>query len=111
MTRRIMLTMLALIGGLLASAVVPLGLITSGHERAFFRDDTAFSAGTLASFAEDRIADHAAGSALARTLARARRLGEQVRVYDAGGHLVAGDGGGGGSGGGGAPPPRARGRG
>jgi signal transduction histidine kinase len=93
MTRRIMLTMLALIGGLLVSAVVPLGLITSGHERAFFRDDTAFSAGTLASFAEDRIADHAAGSALARTLARARRLGEQVRVYDAGGHLVAGNGG------------------
>src|ERR1022692_1237650 len=93
MTRRIMLTMLALIGGLLVSAVVPLGLITSGHERAFFRDDTAFSAGTLASFAEDRIADHAAGSALARPLARARRLGEQVRVYDAGGHLVAGNGG------------------
>src|ERR1039457_152800 len=93
MTRRIMLTMLALIGGLLVRAVVPLGLITSGHERAFFRDDTAFSAGTLASFAEDRIADHAAGSALARTLARARRLGEQVRVYDAGGHLVAGNGG------------------
>src|ERR1035441_3040672 len=87
MTRRIMLTMLALIGGLLVSAVVPLGLITSGHECAFFRDDTAFSAGTLASFAADRIADHAARSA------RARRLGEQVRVYDAGGHLVAGNGG------------------
>ncbi|MDX6390608.1 MAG: hypothetical protein QOJ73_1671 [Streptosporangiaceae bacterium] len=93
MTRRIMLTMLVLIGGLLIGAVVPLGLITSGHERAFFRDDTAFSAGTLASFAEDRIADHAPGSGLARTLARARRLGEQVRVYGTGGHLVAGNGG------------------
>lgn len=93
MARRIMVTMLALIGGLLVSAVVPLGLITSGHERAFFRDDTAFAAGALASFAEDRIADHAPGSPLARTLVRARRLGEQVRVYDAGGQVVAGNGG------------------
>jgi signal transduction histidine kinase len=93
MARRIILTMLALIGVLLAAAVVPLGLITTGHERAFFRDDTFFSAGTLASFAEDRIADGARGSALTRTLARARRLGEQVRVYDAGGHLVAANGG------------------
>ena len=57
MTRRIMLTMLALVGVLLITTVVPLGLITTEHERGFFQDDTVFSAGTLASYAEDRIAD------------------------------------------------------
>jgi signal transduction histidine kinase len=93
MARRILLTMLGLVGVLLISTVVPLGLITTGHERGFFQADTVFSAGTLASYAEDKIADHAQGSALTRTLTRARRLGEQVRVYDATGHLVAGNGG------------------
>jgi len=93
MARRIVLTMLGLVGVLLIAVVVPLGLITTGHERGFFQDDTVFSAGTLASYAEDRIADHAQGSALTRTLTRARRLGEQIRVYDAAGHLVAGNGG------------------
>ena len=93
MARRIVLTMLALVSVLLVTTMVPLGFITTGHERGFFRADTVFSAGTLASYAEEKIADRAQASALTTTLARARRLGEQIRVYDATGHLVAGNGG------------------
>ncbi len=57
MARRIVLTMLALIGALLVTAVVPLGLITTGHERSSFRQDTTLSAQALAGVAEDRLAD------------------------------------------------------
>jgi signal transduction histidine kinase len=92
MARRIVLTMLALIGVLLAAAVVPLGLITTGHERASFRQDTAFAAGSLAGFAEDSVVDHGPSLSLTRALTRARRGGEQVGVYDARGRLVAGNG-------------------
>jgi len=45
MARRIVLTMLALIGALLVTTVVPLGLITTGHERSSFREDTMLSPG------------------------------------------------------------------
>ena len=62
MARRIVLTMLALIGALLVTTVVPLGLITTGHERSSFREDTVLSARALAGLAEDRLADHPAAS-------------------------------------------------
>jgi signal transduction histidine kinase len=93
MGRRIMLTMLALIGVLLVAAVIPLGLITTRHERTSFQQDTVFSAGTVADVAEDSLARHPPGSSLASALARALRGGEQVSVYDARGVMVAGNGG------------------
>ena len=92
MARRIVLTMLALIGALLVTTVVPLGLITTGHERSSFRQDTTLSAETLAGVAEERL-DKPPGGTLTRTLAEARRIGEQVRVYDTAGRVVAGTGG------------------
>ena len=90
MARRIVLTMLALIGALLVTTVVPLGLITTGHERSSFRQDTLLSARALAGLTEDRLADAPpAGSAVvARALAQARQAGDQVWVYSAGGRLV-----------------------
>ena len=90
MARRIVLTMLALIGALLVTTVVPLGLITTGHERSSFRQDTVMSARTLAGLAEDRLADQpASGTAtMARALAQARQAGEQVGVYSVGRRLV-----------------------
>ena len=96
MARRIVLTMLALIGALLVTTVVPLGLITTGHERSSFRQDTMLSARALAGLAEDRLADPPpAGIApVARALAQARQAGEQVRVYSAGRRLVTGTDGG-----------------
>ncbi len=95
MARRIVLTMLALIGALLVTTVVPLGLITTGHERGSFREDTLASARTLAGLAEDRLADHppVGAAAVSRALAQARRAGDQVRVYDAARQVVIGTGG------------------
>ncbi|HUY44784.1 MAG TPA: HAMP domain-containing sensor histidine kinase [Streptosporangiaceae bacterium] len=90
MVRRIVLTMLALIGALLVTTVVPLGLITTGHERSSFREDTTLSARALAGFAEDRLADRPHGGTLARSLAQAQRAGEQVRLYDAERRVVTG---------------------
>jgi signal transduction histidine kinase len=96
MARRIVLTMLALIGALLVTTVVPLGLITTGHERSSFRQDTIMSARTLAGLAEDRLADQPpAGTAtMARAMAQARQAGEQVGVYSAGRRLITGTDGG-----------------
>ena len=96
MARRIVLTMLALIGALLVTTVVPLGLITTGHERSSFRRDTMLSARAIAGLAEDRLADPppAGIAAVARALAQARQAGEQVRVYSAGRRLVTGTDGG-----------------
>jgi signal transduction histidine kinase len=92
MARRIVLTMLALIGALLVTTVVPLGLITTSHEGSSFRQDTILSARALAGLAEDRLADRppAGIAAVARVLAQSRRAGEQVRIYSAGRRLVTG---------------------
>jgi signal transduction histidine kinase len=94
MVRRIVLTMLALIGALLVTTVVPLGLITTGHERSSFRQDTMLSARALAGLAEDRLADRppAGRVAVARTLAQARRAGDQILIYSAGRRVVTGTG-------------------
>ncbi len=96
MARRIVLTMLALIGALLVTTVVPLGLITTGHERSSFRQDTLLSARALAGLAEDRLADRppAGAAAVTRALGQARQAGEQILVYSAGRRLVTGTGGG-----------------
>jgi len=96
MARRVVLTMLALIGALLVTTVVPLGLITTSREGSSFREDTVLSARALAGLAEDRLADRppAGVTGVARALAQARRAGEQVRVYSAARRLVTGTGGG-----------------
>jgi hypothetical protein len=96
MARRIVLTMLALIGALLVTTVVPLGLITTGHEGSSFREDTVLSARALAGLAEDRLADRppARTGAVARALAQAQRAGDQVRVHNAARRLITGTGGG-----------------
>ena len=92
MVRRIVLTMLALIGALLVTTVVPLGLIATGHERSSFREDTILSARALSGLAEDRLSDRppAGRLALARALTQARRTGDQVLVYDTGRVVLAG---------------------
>ena len=93
MARRIVLTMLALIGALLVTTVVPLGLITTGHERSSFREDTMLFARALAGFAEDRLDGQSHSVTLSRALVQAQRAGEQVRVYDSSGRMVTSTGG------------------
>jgi len=94
MVRRIVLTMLALIGALLVTTVVPLGLITTGHERSSFREDTELFARALAGFAEDRLDDQYRSITLTRALMQAQRAGEQVRVYNSSRRLIVTTGGG-----------------
>jgi signal transduction histidine kinase len=93
MARRIVLTMLALIGALLVTTVVPLGLITTGHERSSFQEDTQLFARALAGFAEDRLDDQMRSITLTRALMQAQRAGEQVRVYDVRRRVIMGTGG------------------
>ena len=89
MARRITLALLALTSALLVSSVVPLGLITMGHARDSFRQDTVLAARTLAGVAEENLADHTPGVVLGRSLTRARGPGQQIWVYDRAGRLVA----------------------
>ena len=48
MARRIVLTMLSLVGALLVTAVIPLGWLTTARERDSFREDTVLSARAFA---------------------------------------------------------------
>jgi signal transduction histidine kinase len=93
MARRIILTMLALIGALLAGAVIPLGLLVGGREQDAFREGTILSARTQAALAEESLADHSAYPSLVTYLDRLRHPGDRVWVYDLAGRMIAGAGG------------------
>jgi signal transduction histidine kinase len=93
MARRIILAMLALISALLASTVIPLGLLASGRQQDAFREGAILSARTQAALAEESLADHRTYSSLASYLERFRHPGDQVWVYDLAGRMVAGAGG------------------
>lgn len=92
MTRRIVLAILALICALLATVAVPLGLITAAHDRQDYRDQAAATARSLAGVAEEKLADHERGAALARTITQIRGRGDQVGIYDHAGHRARPDG-------------------
>lgn len=90
MARRIVVTVLALITALLAIVAVPLGLLTAGQDRTDFRNQTAVTAATLASVAEERISDGSAGTALHRSIRELTGAGDRATVYDAAGREIAG---------------------
>ena len=89
MARRIVLTVLSLVGALLITAVIPLGLLTTARERDSFRQDTVLSARADAALAEDGLTESDGDQAMAMALARARLAGEAAWVYNSRGHLVA----------------------
>ena len=89
MARRIVFTMLALVGALLVTAVVPLGLLTTARERATFREETLLSARAFAALAEDGLTTHTGGQAMASFLIRGGLSGEAGWVYNTAGRLVA----------------------
>ena len=93
MTRRIVLTVLALIGALLAIVAVPLGLLTAGAGARLFPQDTALHAQALANVAEERLGDHVRrpGPGVGRSPGPRPVTGSGV--YDAAGRQVAGTGG------------------
>jgi|SRR5579859_2383823 len=81
--------MLSLVGALLLTAVIPLGLITTARERASFRQDTVLTARACAAISEDALTEPGQSPALTGFLARACRSGEAGWVYDAAGRLIA----------------------
>jgi signal transduction histidine kinase len=90
MARRIAAIVVALIAVLLGVVVVPLGLITAGHDSRSFQDEAVDSATSLANLAEEKLADHVTGPALSHDVVRLRQSGDQVSVYDKAGGWVAG---------------------
>jgi signal transduction histidine kinase len=89
MARRIVLTMLALVGALLVIAVIPLGLLTTARERGSFQEETLLSARAVAAVAEDGLTEHPNSQAMVSALTRASLSGEDAWVYTRAGRLVA----------------------
>jgi len=92
MTRRIILAILALICALLAAVAIPLGLIAAAHDRQDYQDQAVATARSLASVAEEKLADHERGAALTATIAQIRGRGDQLGIYGRAGALIAGTG-------------------
>ncbi|HEY2285735.1 MAG TPA: HAMP domain-containing sensor histidine kinase [Streptosporangiaceae bacterium] len=92
MTARIVGALLALITGLLAAVAVPLGLITTAHDRSGFREQAFGAAQSLASLAEERISDGARDPGLRRALGELAAAGDRAAAYDRAGRKVAGTG-------------------
>lgn len=92
MTRRIILAILALICALLATVVIPLGLITAAHDRTDYQDQAVATARSLASVAEEKLADHERGAALTAAIAQIRGRSDQVAIFGRTGDLLAGTG-------------------
>lgn len=90
MTRRIVVSVLALIVAVVGVVAVPLGLLTAAQDMHDFRDETVASATTLANVAEERLDDGSTGVALARMVARLGSAGDSVTVLNSGGQQIAG---------------------
>jgi signal transduction histidine kinase len=90
MARRIAAGVVALIALLLAVVAVPLGLITAAHDSRAFTGEAVSAATSLASVAEEKIADHSGGPALDADISQLRQDGDQIAVYDQAGRWFAG---------------------
>jgi signal transduction histidine kinase len=90
MATRIVAAVLVLMTALLAILAVPLGMLTASQDRADFRDQTAATAGSVASVAEEWLGDGVHGAALDRSIAELAAAGDRVAVYNAAGRVVAG---------------------
>jgi hypothetical protein len=94
-TSRILAALLALTGGLLLGALLPLGFAMAHQYDLDYRSGTLTIAHTLAAAAEERIADREKSTVLPRTLASLRKEDEggpefAVAVVDDEGHVVVG---------------------
>jgi signal transduction histidine kinase len=92
MARRIAATVIALIAALLCVVALPLGLITTAHDRHSFTDEAADTAASVAAVAEEKLGDHDAVPALGSSIGQLGRSGDQVTVYDEAGRSIAGTG-------------------
>ncbi|MFJ9906834.1 sensor histidine kinase [Streptomyces sp. NPDC101152] len=88
MTRRIALSVLALITAVLVLAVVPLGLIMTQREQTSFRGDAAAKARSIASAVEEHLSDHKPDAAARSLVAQAQGRGDCATVYDSARRVV-----------------------
>ncbi|GAA1983898.1 sensor histidine kinase [Kitasatospora viridis] len=88
MTRRIALSVLALVSALLVLAVVPLGITMTDRESDSFREQTAATARSIAAAAEEHLSDGRSDADAAEQLARAAEHGSCAQLYDAHGAQV-----------------------
>jgi signal transduction histidine kinase len=88
MTRRITLSVLALLTVVLVLAVVPLGLSMAQRERMSFRDEAADEARTISAAAEEHLSDHHSAATAQRLVEDAGRRGQSAVVYDGSGAVV-----------------------
>jgi signal transduction histidine kinase len=87
-TRRIALSLGALVVALLVLAVVPLGISMTDREYDSFREETAARARTVASAAEEHLSDNRSDADAREQLANAAAHGDCAQVYDRHGALV-----------------------
>jgi signal transduction histidine kinase len=90
MARRTAATVIALIVALLCVVALPLGLITTAHDRHSFTDDAVDTAASVAAIAEEKLGDSDAAPALASSILQLQHSGDQVTVYDGSGRSIAG---------------------
>lgn len=90
MTRRIVISVLVLIGAVLGTVAVPLGLLTANQDRHDFAGETAATGTTLANVAEERLDDGSSSRALNRLIRQLSRAGDLVSVFDRSGRQVYG---------------------
>ncbi|MFI6565931.1 sensor histidine kinase [Streptomyces sp. NPDC050534] len=88
MTRRIALSVLALITAILVLAVVPLGLLMTEREQTSFRDQAAAKTRSIASAAEEHLSDRKSDAAARALLEEAHERGDCATVYDSSGHVL-----------------------
>src|SRR5262245_3796523 len=88
MTRRIVLTMLLLVGALLVTAVAPLGLLMAGREQDSFRMGTIMSAQTLSSAAEPGLSAHSSPPVPEAAFVHTRAPADEVWVFNSAAHMV-----------------------
>ncbi|MGW3042221.1 sensor histidine kinase [Kitasatospora sp. NPDC001159] len=89
MTRRIALTVLALVTVLLVLAVVPLGVLLTQREETSFRGAAQAAARTLASAAEEHLSDHRPDTDMRELLDDTQDEGGCAAVYDAASQVIA----------------------
>ncbi|WP_035792087.1 HAMP domain-containing sensor histidine kinase [Kitasatospora mediocidica] len=89
MTRRIALTVLALVTVLLVLAVVPLGVLLTEREKTSFRSATEASARAVASAAEETLSDHKPDTEMLQVLARTQADGGCAAAYGTTGQEIA----------------------
>jgi signal transduction histidine kinase len=90
MAGRIAATVIALIAVLLCVVALPLGVITTAHDRHSFTDEAIDAAASVAAIGEEKLSDGDASPALASSIGELRRGGDQVSLYDRAGRKISG---------------------